>query len=494
MSAGSPRATRRQFLVGVAGVAAAGALARIPVAGAATTRGLALTEPPVLRSAAGLLEVTLRAAAVQLPWAGGTRYALAYNGSVPGPTLRVRPGDRLVVHLENGLDRGNNLHTHGLHVSPAADDVFTVIPAGGTRTYVYDIPAAHPPGLFWYHPHVHGYVAEDVAGGLAGMIVVDDPDPAALPPELTAATERLVMLSDPPIGTTARTGTITAREQMAGREGDVVLVNGVHAPRVGAAAGTVERWRIVNASASRFYRLALDGHPLVRIGSDQGLFTKPETRDDLLLAPAERADLLIVPTTAGRYRLRSLAYDRGRPQGGAGSGRSAPVVLATMDVTGTAPAAAIPTVLPGRPPTVPPADTTRLVDLAMAMVGTEGVTSMDDMPHGPHGMTDVFTINGKTFDPARIDVAPPLGSTQEWVIRNATTMDHPIHLHTWPFVITRRSDDVPIEPGWKDTVNVPAGEEVRIRIPFVDHAGLSIYHCHILDHEDMGMMATVEVR
>jgi FtsP/CotA-like multicopper oxidase with cupredoxin domain len=488
MSSGTPRATRRQFLAGLAAATAVGLLGRTAAAGAAGPPGPSLVEPEVLTSSAGRLEVILRAAPVDLPWGSGTRYALAYGGRVPGPTLRVRPGDRLVVRLENGLDRPTNLHTHGLHVPPAADDVFIEVPPGAARTYTYDIPADHSPGLFWYHPHVHPWVAEQVSAGLAGALVVEDPDAAALPRQLAGATERLLVLADPPVGSTAATLAVPMAERMTGREGDAVLVNGLRRPRIDAVAGTLERWRVLNASPSRFYRLALDGHRLVRIGSDQGFFATPESRREVLLAPGERADVLVAPTRAGHYALRTLPYDRGRPMGTTRPSGRAAERLATLVVTGTAPAAPIPTGLPARSTAVPLPDTTRLVDLAMAMATVGGMPAHGSMMH------DAFTINGKTFDPDRVDVAPPLGSTQEWVIRNATTMDHPIHLHSWPFVVTRRSDDMPLEPGWKDTVNVPAGAEVRIRIPFVDFTGRSVYHCHILDHEDLGMMATVEVR
>ena len=123
-----------------------------------STTGGALPVPPELHSNAGLLELELAAAPLMVPWNGGERYALAYNGSVPGPTLRVRPGDTLRITLRNGLDQPTNLHTHGLHVSPegSSDNVFVMVDPGESHTYEYRIPAGHPAGLFWYHPHHHG--------------------------------------------------------------------------------------------------------------------------------------------------------------------------------------------------------------------------------------------------------------------------------------------------------------------------------------------------
>ena len=104
-----------------------------------------------------------------------------------------------------------------------------------------------------------------------------------------------------------------------------------------------------------------------------------------------------------------------------------------------------------------------------------------------------FTIDGTTFDPSRTNITSKLGRVEEWTLTNTSTMDHPFHLHVWPFQVVERTDGVPIAPGWKDTVNVPAGESVTVRIPFTDIAGRTVYHCHILDHEDLGMMGVVKV-
>ncbi len=163
-------------------------------------------------------------------------------------------------------------------------------------------------------------------------------------------------------------------------------------------------------------------------------------------------------------------------------------VVATMVVAGDAAAARLPATLPGRSAEVPAAARNRLVDLGMAMGQGTGGGGMGGMAG------ERFTINGRTFDAARTDVDAGFGTVEEWVLRNATDMDHPIHLHTWPFRVVSRSDGRDPDPGWKDTVNVPAGEEVRIRVPFVGFTGRTVYHCHILDHEDLGMMATIDVR
>ena len=112
---------------------------------------------------------------------------------------------------------------------------------------------------------------------------------------------------------------------------------------------------------------------------------------------------------------------------------------------------------------------------------------------GGGGAGRSFTIDGKAFDPARTDIRSKLGRVEDWTLTNTSTMDHPFHLHVWPFQVVARSDGAPITPGWKDTVNVPAGESVTVRTPLTGISGRTVYHCHILDHEDLGMMGVIEV-
>jgi FtsP/CotA-like multicopper oxidase with cupredoxin domain len=207
------------------------------------------------------------------------------------------------------------------------------------------------------------------------------------------------------------------------------------------------------------------------------------------LAPGERTELLVTPTKAGTYRMRALAYDRGSPAmgGGMGGGRSSSsvdVTIATVSVIGDAAAATLPTALATATTARNDAVTsTRVITLAMG--GGGGGMGGGGMGGGMMG----FTIDGKTFDGARTDITATLGTTEQWTIRNTSPMDHPFHIHVWPFEIV----DGPATAGWKDTVNVPAKSSVDIRIRFADFAGRTVYHCHILDHEDLGMMGIIEV-
>lgn len=438
-------------------------------------------EPEALQSANGSLEVTITASPATITHDEHTRYGYTYNQTSPGPTLRIRPGDQLTVHLENQLPEDTNLHTHGLHVSPEgnADNIFARVRPGETRTYRYNIPDDHRGGLFWYHPHAHGTVAKQVAAGLAGAIIIEDDTDAVT--EIADSTERILILSDPPAVSSESGLSATPMEQMIGRQGSGVLVNGVRQPHITANGGDRERWRIVNASSSRYYQLAIEDHPLWVIASDGGRIGTPQEAAQVLLAPGERTEVLVLPSTSGSYALRALEYDRGDVgMGGMMGGSSSPspeVTVATLDVTIAAPVKAPPSTLDTPDLRLLEPTATRTLELGMAMGGMMGGSMMS------------FTIDGREFDADRTDIAVKLGAIERWEITNSTTMDHPFHLHVWPFVV----EGVENEMGWKDTVNVPAQDSVTIVIPFVGMTGRTVYHCHILDHEDLGMMGVIEV-
>ena len=449
-----------------------------------------LVEPNVLRSAGGLLEVSLAARATMLPWGSAERYALTYDGSAVGPTWRVRPGDVVRVELRNDLSRPTNLHTHGLHVSPEgnSDNIYRMADPGSSLTYEYRIPADHPSGTFWYHPHHHGSVAEQVSGGLAGVIIVEDAIDDL--PELRAAEEHVLVLSDPRIGATDAVLSATTADKQAGREGDAILINGQLQPTIVGRAGSVQHWRLINASASRYYRLSLDGADLLLIGTDQGRLVAPKRIDDLTLTPGQRAEVLVPLDRPGRVVLVTTEVERGKDMSmGGGMGRMGagstgasigPVTsVLTVDVTGdeSAGRAALPASL--RKATVTPSD---------APAATRNV-SFGAMSMG----NGEFVIDGHAFSEERITASPSLGTVEEWTVTNNSMMDHPFHLHVWPFQVVHGGDAFAKE-GWHDTVNVPTGSSITIRIPFLDFSGRTVFHCHILDHEDLGMMANVEVR
>jgi FtsP/CotA-like multicopper oxidase with cupredoxin domain len=445
--------------------------------------GGGLTQPEEERSADGLLQVRLEAAAGQILLAGKQAAALGYNGGSPGPTLRVRAGDVLKIKLANNLAQPTNLHVHGLHVSPQdnGDNVFISVEPGSTFDYEYALPQGHPPGVYWYHPHHHRTVADQIFAGLFGAIIVEDPDP------IETSRERVLVVSDTNLDGLGNIPTVPAMERIMGREGQLILVNGQSTPLLTARPGERERWRIINACVARYLRLRLDGQQLQLLGMDSGRYPQPETVDDLLLAPGNRADLLVT-TTTGESTLRAFRYDRGNMPGMMGSGARNPAppdgaALATLLVSGeqAAPFAAVP-VLKG------PENLS-----SSAIAARRQIVLAAGMGMGANGMMR-FTINGREFDEARTDTTVAAGDVEEWTLTNTSPMDHPFHLHVWPMQIIEENGQSMTTAVWRDVVNVPANGRVKVRVAFNDFRGRSAYHCHLLDHEDLGMMGAIEVR
>jgi FtsP/CotA-like multicopper oxidase with cupredoxin domain len=479
--------------IGVAGtvVGGAGLLWRQPESGprggtpagsTAAPSGEQLRQPAELSSVDGVLQVRLDAAPGQVRIGARTATTLGYNGGLPGPTLRLRAGDRLRVNLHNGLSDPSNLHVHGLHVSPEGngDNPFVMIEPGHSFDYDYRLPADHPPGLYWYHPHHHGFVADQVFGGLYGAIVVEDPEP------VEASRERVLVISDLTLDGSGHVAPATPAQRLRGREGQLVLVNGQRNPALSILPGERERWRIVNACVSRYLRLRLDGQRMQLLGIDSGRFQAPRDVEELLLAPGNRADLLVT-AAAGQAVLRALPFDRGSMAGmmGGGGTPTDEVELATLDVAGEQVAAAA--AVPGRPAPRDLRGSTvtarRELTFRMGMGGGMG---------GGSAMS--FTINGRSFDGERVDTTVQAGSVEEWLLTNASPMDHPLHLHVWPMQIVQDNGRAVESALWQDVVNVPARGQMRVRIAFDDFAGRTVYHCHILDHEDKGMMGVIEAR
>jgi FtsP/CotA-like multicopper oxidase with cupredoxin domain len=443
-----------------------------------------LREPLVLSSRDGFLDVDLTAAA-GVVMAGRRTRALGYNGTSPGPTLRVSPGDVLRVTMANNLDDTTNLHTHGLHVSPEgnSDNVFRMVEPGDSARYEYIIPSDHPTGTFWYHPHHHGTVADQMFGGLFGALLVAEAEEAG------TAQERVLVVSDTTLTDDGEVASASRQQVMAGREGELVLINGQLRPRIDVTSGSPQRWRVVNACTSRFLELALDDHTWGFLGYDGQALGEPAERDTVVLAPGNRVDLLVQPLEAGTFTLRTLAHDRGGMgmMGAGASETSADTALATVQVAHrSAAAGSTSRVALGGPPLPAPADLR-----GGTVEGRRTITfTMGMGMGGGGGMT--FGFDGRDFDPERIDQTVRLGAVEEWTIANTSPMDHPFHLHVWPMQVVAAADMDPSgRPDWRDVVIVPARGQVTVRIRFAEFGGRTVYHCHVLDHEDQGMMGIV---
>jgi bilirubin oxidase len=438
-----------------------------------------LTAPPRLSNSSrvpGVVEVTITAAPARVELQPGhLSDAYAYNGMVPGPTLEVREGDRVIIHFRNALPESTTVHWHGVHL-PASEDgsPFHPIAPGEEHDYTFT-PARGSAGTYWYHPHPHHHSASQVAKGLYGGIIVraaDDPLPS-LP-------EHLLILADGRFGTDGAidlpdphslAGRVDAEN---GREGDVLFVSGQIAPTLTIRQGEVQRWRVINASAARIYQLALPGPTVLHIGNDGGLFERPIPVDELLLANSERVELLVIggAPPGGRTTLRTLPYDRYIPQT---RPRDWETTRDLLTVITSAESPLPPPVLPTALRRIPVLDTLQAVTTRV-MVLTQGF------------------INGKAMDLERVDERARLGTTEIWQIENLVGMDHPFHLHGFQFqLLDRNGVPVPFR-SWKDTVNVPRHETVRFVVRFDDFPGKWMFHCHILEHEDMGMMGVLEIR
>jgi bilirubin oxidase len=434
-------------------------------------------------STPGVFEATLVAQrATKSMLSGTTTEFWSYNNDVPGPLIDVFEGDTVRIRLDNRLSQETTVHWHGLPVPPAQDgNPMDPIAPGASRTYEFTLPVGSA-GTYWYHPHPHEMTAEQVFRGMAGLLIVrsrTDPIP-------TAIEEKLLVISDLRL---AADGTIppnTPMDWQTGREGNYVLVNGQYQPVLTIKPGQSQRWRVLNATNARYLRLALTGHTLTLIGTDGGLLGSPVPGlDEILLAPAERVEVIVTAnlSSAASAVLRSLPYDRGG-MGMMGSA-STTIPLLTLNYTSAATAAiALPGALNSIADLGVPTTTKRLVfSSGMGMGGMGG------------GMMS-FLIDGKSFDPSRVDLTSRVTEIEQWTIENRSSMDHPFHLHGTQFqVVSRTRGGVTVaEPflAWRDTVNVAALETVVFKV-VQRQLGRRMYHCHILEHESQGMMGVLEV-
>ncbi len=422
------------------------------------------------------VELSLAAAPARLVLRAGTSTSVfSYNGTVPGPTLELREGDDVVIRFRNDLPVATTVHWHGFHLPFEADgSPFHPVAPGETYEYRFSVPPGTA-GTYWYHPHPDHNTGPQVARGLYGAIIVraaDDP--------LAKLPERVLILSDNRLTAEGEIDlphphSMPGRiDRENGREGELLLVNGQVMPAITIRSGEIQRWRVINASAGRSYRLALAGQTLLHVGSDGGLFERPVEVAELLVSPSERVEFLVrgTATPGSTTTLQALPYDRYVPQTRPGNW-SQVRELATLKYTSESPMT--PPSLPAALRHVEPIDT--------AMVTATRVISLGQ------GL-----INGKVMDMSRVDVSTEVGATEIWQVENLVGMDHPFHLHGFRFQVLDRNG-VP-EPflSWKDMVNVPKHETVRFIVTYDDFPGKWMFHCHILDHEDHGMMGVLEIR
>lgn len=456
-----------------------------------------LVAPPSISSKNGELRATLTAAPASISVAGHTFTSNVYNGGYLAPVLRARRGDMVRLDLVNetgaaaiGL-RGpefTNLHYHGTEIPPnqPADDIFIrVRPASQSHAghatnrfeYRWQVPVDHPLGLLWYHPHVHGLVEDQVLSGLSGLLIIDGMLETHYP-ELAAAPERLLVLKDVVLPGAADTAPKTK------------TINGQAQPVIRIRPGEWQFWRVGNIGADAFFDLAVEGHTLVELGHDGNVLERPARAASVFLPPASRSDLMVQGGAPGTYAIRSRAVNTG-PQGDP----NPDVLLGTLVVEGP-PADGSAMAARLRQPAKDYFTLTQTADkLRNAKITRKRTVVFSESADG-----NTFYIDGKTYDEGRVDTEVRLGDIEEWTIVNTTGERHVFHIHQLDFLVTSMQGQVLDYEGLRDVIDVPEEKkgvpgEVKLIIPFTNPVmvGKFVYHCHILEHEDHGMMANIVV-
>ena len=511
---------RRQFLkvtgAGASALVTGGITSLVETAGAgATTKSAENFNPD--------LDIALKATAAEssiLPgnptrvWSyraqllkGDPASLIHLERSYLGPIIRARTGQNVRIRFTNDVADETIVHWHGLHV-PADMDGHPrlVIPKG--KTYVYEFEIRNRAGTYWYHPHPHGLTGPQVYGGLAGLFLVSDDEekaaglpsgeydiPLVLQDRAFDRSNQLIYLSG------------NHMEQMNGFLGDWILVNG-HPDFSLPVATRAYRLRLLNGSNSRIYRLAWqDGKPLTVIGTDGGLLEKPVQRRYVMLGPGERLELwadFSSYAVGSETALVSLPFDGGMigggrmgrgMMGGGGyvlpNGADFPVFKVKVNRREKSTLT-----LPQRLSTIQRYDPAHAVNR--------------EYPKRFHLVMRrmTWTINGRTFqmEATAPDERVKMDSMEVWEFINeggggmgmmgGMNMPHPIHLHGKQFQVLQRSGvrhEGYVDEGWKDTVLLMPGERIKILVKFGDYPGLFLYHCHNLEHEDMGMMRNYRV-
>lgn len=526
---------------------------RVLLHGGSAAAALALASSGVAASrpsaSAADVHIELRAAPGEIPLRPGKRTAVwrytgrllagdpaalqTDTGSSLGPIIRLRRGQRVRIELLNDLPEATTIHWHGLHVPDDMDGHPRHAVAPGRR-YTYEFTILNRAGTYWYHAHPHGRTGAQVYRGLAGLLLVSDDEESALALPRDAQDMHLVLqdrsfdshnqLVYPASsgdgamadrgdgmqggmmgrGMMGRGGMADMMAGMMGVLGDELLVNGRMSKRL-RVQPQAYRLRLVNASNTRTYKLAWsDNSPLAVIGTDGGLLDSPQSREYLMLAPAERAEVWVdfarwAP--GAEPTLVSLAFEGGMTMGGGRRPDGSRFEVLRFDVLGGEREA----------PRNPPQRLTQLPAVAPDVAVNAGRPKVFDLTMGM--MT--WGVNGRPFEMlhASAEESVKLGTHEIWEFRNegrgammGMVMAHSMHIHGVQFrVIGRQMLDHfadayrtvtagLVAGGWKDTVLVMPGERVRVLVGFGDYPGLFLYHCHMLEHEDSGLMRNYVVQ
>jgi FtsP/CotA-like multicopper oxidase with cupredoxin domain len=465
--------------------------------------GVPLPKSPEVRT-------SLVLSAVNDPISG--RGAFSFAGREVPPTIRVSPGQKLRVTYLNHMQASSaeacvdgpcmnmtNLHFHGLHVSPDSpqDDVISMMAMPGeSLRYTVDIPLNQPSGLYWYHTHPHGESYQQDLDGMSGAIVVEGIERYV--PELRRLTERILVLRDAEVNKddedsrrlkTAVQISPNNCGQAVGGIGRIFTVNGAVRPRISIAPGEKQFWRIVNASPDLYADLMIDSEKMMMVALD-GMplaYHNPghptESVQHVLMAPGGRLEAIVTgPALGTQSSLRSLCVDTG-----ADGDPNPAMVIADLDPTRHQ------EIRTHREPSV--ADSQKAIYKPLPSRTIQELKKRDasfvvNFTEDKNG----FYINDKKYKPTDDPmVTVKTGSYVRWQVVNRTHEIHPFHIHQVHFLVYGKGGVSISDPKWMDTVNVEPGQSLDLIMDFTDPIirGISVFHCHLLKHEDKGMMAKI---
>ncbi|HZD38697.1 MAG TPA: multicopper oxidase domain-containing protein [Actinomycetes bacterium] len=398
---------------------------------------------------------------------GRTTPTWGANGAYLGPTLHASRGDKVRIDVTNDLPEATTIHWHGMHLPARADGgphQMIQPEATWSPTWTIDQPAA----TLWYHPHPHRKTEDHVSRGLSGLFLLDDPQARTLPlPKRYGVDDVPVIIQDKRFRGDGRFA--------GGDLGSDILVNGTYNPHLPVVSRLV-RFRLLNASTARSYNIGFaDNRPFDQIASDGGLLQAPYRTTRVQLSPGERAEIVAAFQPGERVVLRSFQPDLGENfLAGRFNGASDTFDLLQVRAASNLRAApAVPARLANNQrDRLDPASATRTRRIA--------ITSSD-------------SIDGKSMDMDRIDQVVTLGTTEIWEVRNQSGSFHNFHVHDVQFKVLQYNGAAPPpnRAGWKDTVPLPPDQSVRFVTRFTDYADPSspyMFHCHLLRHEDNGLM------
>jgi FtsP/CotA-like multicopper oxidase with cupredoxin domain len=393
------------------------------------------------------------------------------NGSYLGPTLRASRGDEVAVHVDNDLPESTTLHWHGMHLPAAADgNPHQLIEPGASWSPSWGID--QPAATLWYHPHPHGQTADHVYRGVAGMFLIDDDSPLELPDDYGIDDVPLIV-QDKRFGSDGSLDDSAPTFSSVGVLGDQILINGTHDPYFEATTSLV-RFRVLNASNARVYNLGFaDDRAYWLVGTDSGLLERPHGTTRVQLSPGERAEIVVEVDPGERAVLRSYSPELGVgfPQERFNGGDDTFDLLEIRGAEELADSGSLPETL----------------------VDIDAPTEDEAVESRTFELTSARTINGQEMDMGRIDQVVEVDTTEIWEVTNDHGAPHSFHPHLIHFLVLDIDGEAPPPKvqGWKDTIYVPPGSTIRIIARFEDYADPEtpyMFHCHVLRHEDRGMM------